>query len=206
MNKKQVEDYIQVLKEKYGVRIYTPYKYFKGLSKKSEIKNRFQEMMAHRVNPGSVSYSAFKTDSYLPKGEKRPSNYTLEFYKRFGEQHKSLSSKSRVTGVPLSVIEEVYRRGMAAWKTGHRVGATQQEWAYARVHSFLTLGCTLFGPDFDLFSQAEKKMQQHKLCKWLSQSLSCTRAQFLQSNYYKHRIDHYNYVMKLKKKCVDINS
>jgi hypothetical protein len=205
MNETQVEEYLEILKAKYGVRMYTPYKYFKGLSKKSEIRNRFQEMMAHRANPGPVGYSAFKTDSYLPNGEKRPSNYTLEFYKRFGEQHKSLSSKSRVTGVPLFVIEEVYNRGMAAWKTGHRVGATQQQWAYARVHSFLTLGCTLFGPDFDLFTKAEKKMQPHKLCKWLSQSLSCTREHFSQSNYYKKRINHYKYVTELKKKCVEIN-
>jgi hypothetical protein len=27
---------------------------------------------------------------------------------------------------------------MAAWKTGHRPGATQQQWGYARVSSFLT--------------------------------------------------------------------
>ena len=30
------------------------------------------------------------------------------------------------------------RRGMAAWKTGHRPGAGQEQWGYARVNSFLT--------------------------------------------------------------------
>jgi len=30
------------------------------------------------------------------------------------------------------------RRGMAAWKSGHRPGAGQEQWGYARVNSFLT--------------------------------------------------------------------
>jgi hypothetical protein len=29
---------------------------------------------------------------------------------------------------------------MAAWKTGHRPGASQQQWAFARVNSMLTGG------------------------------------------------------------------
>ena len=32
------------------------------------------------------------------------------------------------------------RRGMAAWKSGHRPGAGQEQWGYARVNAFLTKG------------------------------------------------------------------
>jgi len=49
-----------------------------------------------------------------------------------------LKNKSDETGVPIGILRAVMRRGMAAWKTGHRPGATQQQWGYARVSSFLT--------------------------------------------------------------------
>jgi len=51
---------------------------------------------------------------------------------------KALKTKSEDTGVPIGLIRIVMRRGMAAWKTGHRPGATEQQWGYARVNSFLT--------------------------------------------------------------------
>ena len=49
-----------------------------------------------------------------------------------------LKKKADETGVPIGIIRAVARRGLAAWRTGHRPGATQQQWAYARVNSFLT--------------------------------------------------------------------
>jgi hypothetical protein len=49
-----------------------------------------------------------------------------------------LKNKSEDTGVPIGYLRIVMRRGMAAWKTGHRPGAGQEQWGYARVNSFLT--------------------------------------------------------------------
>ena len=54
------------------------------------------------------------------------------------QAEKGLKNKSDETGVPIALLRIVYRRGMAAWKSGHRPGAGQQQWAYARVNSFLT--------------------------------------------------------------------
>lgn len=51
---------------------------------------------------------------------------------------KGLKNKAEETGVPIGLIRIIMRRGMAAWKSGHRPGATQQQWGYARVNSFLT--------------------------------------------------------------------
>lgn len=48
-----------------------------------------------------------------------------------------LKNKSDETGVPIGILRAVMRRGMAAWRTGHRPGATQQQWGYARTNSFL---------------------------------------------------------------------
>lgn len=50
----------------------------------------------------------------------------------------ALKNKVEDTGVPIEFLRIVMRRGMAAWKTGHRPGATEQQWGYARVNSFLT--------------------------------------------------------------------
>ena len=52
----------------------------------------------------------------------------------------ALKTKAEETGVPIGLIRIVMRRGMAAWKTGHRPGATEQQWGYARVNAFLTKG------------------------------------------------------------------
>ena len=49
-----------------------------------------------------------------------------------------LKKKSEEAGVPLPLLRIVMRRGMAAWKSGHRPGAGQEQWGYARVNSFLT--------------------------------------------------------------------
>jgi hypothetical protein len=69
---------------------------------------------------------------------------------------KSLKEKADVTGVPLDAIQESYNRGMAAWRTGHRPGATEQQWGYARVHSLLVCGKTHFTTDADIVRRAKE--------------------------------------------------
>ena len=62
-----------------------------------------------------------------------------------------LKKKASQTGVSLPLLRLVMRRGMAAWKGGHRPGATQQQWAFARVNSFVTKSSgTWGGADKDL--------------------------------------------------------
>ena len=66
----------------------------------------------------------------------------------------------------------VFNKGLAAWRTGHRPGATQSQWAYARVYSFVMKGCTFFRPDHLLVQEAIKKSpkaRQH----WNSLKSSC---------------------------------
>tara|TARA_A100001015_G_scaffold280581_1_gene342930 strand:- start:43 stop:744 length:702 start_codon:yes stop_codon:yes gene_type:complete len=56
------------------------------------------------------------------------------------EKIEGLKKKSEKSGVSYGILKKVYDRGMAAWKTGHRPGTTPQQWAFARVNSFLTGG------------------------------------------------------------------
>jgi hypothetical protein len=132
-------------------KLFAPPKYFAGLS-----KTRKQQRRAEIRRFGSMdwkdpaAYKGFKTD----RGVKtRKSSYTSAWRQRFPEAH-SLKEKAQVTGVPLRFLLESYNRGMAAWRTGHRPGATQQQWGYARVHSFLLCGKTALTTDSDLRREA----------------------------------------------------
>lgn len=54
-----------------------------------------------------------------------------------GSVMKALRNKAELTNAPLGAITTVYRKGLAAWKTGHRPGVSQHQWAMGRVNSFL---------------------------------------------------------------------
>ena len=70
---------------------------------------------------------------------------------QLAEAIKGLENKAKKSGMPYSILKKVYDRGMAAWKGGHRPGATQQQWAFARVNSFVTKSSgTWGGADKDL--------------------------------------------------------
>jgi hypothetical protein len=70
------------------------------------------------------------------------------------EQIAGLKKKADKSGMPYSILKKVYDRGMAAWRGGHRPGTTQQQWAFARVNSFVTKSSgTWGGADKDLAKQ-----------------------------------------------------
>lgn len=135
-------------------RKFWPPKYYKGLSKtrkakrKSEIK-KFGSLSWK--NPRA--YVGFKTNEGV---KTKSSQYTQTWNKMFPDA-KSLKERAAATGVPEDLLEESYNRGLAAWRTGHRPGATQQQWGYARVSSMLLLGKTAFGPDSDLVRKAKDR-------------------------------------------------
>ena len=74
----------------------------------------------------------------------------------FGEAKiAALEKKSKKSGIAYGILKQVYNRGMAAYKTGHRPGTTAQQWALARVNSFITKGKgTWGGADKDLAAKA----------------------------------------------------
>ncbi len=134
-------------------KVYYPKKYYRGLT----LKKR-QERKAEIKKYGSLSwknkkaYKGFKTDIGI---QTKQSGYTAKWKSHYSNA-KSLEQKAEVSGVPLKFIRQSYNRGMAAWRTGHRPGATQQQWGYARVHSFLLCGKTFHTTDSDLANDAKK--------------------------------------------------
>jgi hypothetical protein len=136
-----------------NTRKYYPRKYFSGLTrKKRDERKREIIKFGSKSWKNPQAYVGFKTNIGV---KTRKSGYTANWKRKFPEA-KSLEDKSRVSGVPLKYIKECYNRGMAAWRTGHRPGATQQQWGYARVHSFLLCGKTHFSTDSDLVREAKK--------------------------------------------------
>lgn len=133
--------------------MFWPRKYYAGLTKKQKYE-RSAEIKKYGAKHWNdpKAYVGFKTDIY---GKRKPSQYTLKWRSMF-PRATSLESKSQATGVPLNLIRESYNRGLAAWRTGHRPGATEQQWGYARVHSFLLCGKTHYGPDSDLVRKAKQ--------------------------------------------------
>jgi hypothetical protein len=138
-----------------------PPKYFKGLTKKQQ-KERAQEIAKFkRIGYKSrKAYVPWKTDTYI---KTKTSGYTTQWQTMFPNA-KSLEAKAKATGVPLKYIQESYNRGKGAWTTGHRPGATAEQWGYARVHSFLLCGKTYATTDSDLVREA--KAASAKARKW----------------------------------------
>jgi hypothetical protein len=121
-------------------KIYAPLKYFRGLNTLKDVETRYKKML-------KKDYSDFKTDEGV---KTRTSTYTQKFRKKYGQNVKSLPEISKATGVSLKTLQTVYNRGLAAWRTGHRPGASPQAWGYARVHSFIMKGKTYYTADKDL--------------------------------------------------------
>ena len=139
-----------------------PKKYYKTLSK-SEKEKRAAHFAKQKYRKSDDD------DDYKPapgdKGAKtKPSKFTKKFKQMYGEVNqidekiKGLENKAKKSGMPYGILKKVYDRGMAAWKGGHRPGTTQQQWAFARVNSFVTKSPGTWGKaDSDLAKQVRGK-------------------------------------------------
>lgn len=136
-----------------------PKRYLSGLSPE-EKKKRVAEIKKGRTtrtdDKSAYATSRFKTD----EGKKtKPSKYTQRGKKLLaGSDAKTLDAKlavlSKKTGYSVGTLKKVYNRGLAAWRTGHRPGASQHAWAMARVYSFVTGGKTTRTGDKDLVKES----------------------------------------------------
>lgn len=152
-----------------------PAKYYDGVSKADKVERAKEFELRSKTD--SRDASAYKNDIPGDKGvETKPSIYTQKYKKMYGEsvevtydvlnqvwddvaeetstiteaEIKALKDKSEKSGVPYGTLKKVYNRGMAAWRTGHRPGTTPQQWAFARVNSYITKGKTYHTADKDL--------------------------------------------------------
>ena len=72
----------------------------------------------------------------------------------------ALAAKAKKGGYSLSILKQVYKRGVAAWNVGHKPGTTPQQWGMARVNSFMTGGRTRVKGDPDLWAKQKGKIRK----------------------------------------------
>lgn len=119
-----------------------PARYHKGLKKSTKAK-RDAHFKKHGKKADDDS-SAYKPAPGDKSAETKPSKYTKAFRDMYNEEHSmenvnesSFEDKSKKSGISVATLKKVYRRGVAAWKTGHRPGTTPEQWGHARVNAFI---------------------------------------------------------------------
>ncbi len=127
-----------------------PKKYVAGLSdKEKKAHDRHLEKGSKKSDSDKSAYKQSPADKVA---KTKPSVHTKKYKQMFGEGDvelneviKGLKKKAEKSGMPYSILKQVYNRGMAAWKGGHRPGTTPQQWAFARVNSFITKSSGTWG-------------------------------------------------------------
>jgi len=124
-----------------------PPKYYRGLStRRKGQRHREITRRAKMSWKDPKAYRPFATD----KGtRRRPSSYSSRFHTKYPGV-AGIPAIAKATGVSADTLHKVYNRGMAAWRTGHRPGASPEAWGMARVHSFVLHGKTWRTADKDL--------------------------------------------------------
>jgi len=140
--------------------------YFKG-TKKSNKQMDYEIGKCSVPNPPKSCYDEWTADKTYKKSKKSKMSETREIIKdliieailnekkkkkkkKKKKSSKKLSAKTRKTlrdkakkaNMPTGALTSVYRKGLAAWLTGHRQGVAQHQWAMGRVNSFIRGGKT----------------------------------------------------------------
>lgn len=136
-----------------------PKKYHSGLSKSTKEKRDAHFKKGAKMDDDDPR--AYKKAPGDSKAKTKESKYTKKYKEKFGEgveyieenSEKALQKKADDSGISLSILRQVYKRGVAAWRTGHRPGTTPQQWGLARVNSFIVGGKTRTTADADLWKK-----------------------------------------------------
>lgn len=107
------------------------YDYWDADKKYDKAKNE-----SHEITREEIRSIIFEVTEELEEKKKRKSK------KLSAKTRKTLKKKAENANMPLGALTAVYRKGLAAWLTGHRQGVPQHQWAMARVNSFIRGGKT----------------------------------------------------------------
>ena len=133
--------------------------YMKGLSKSTADKRQAQFNKQTKMDDDNPA--AYKPAPGDKTAKTKPSKHTKKFKAMFGEfadhitfedfmvkeggSDAALKKKADKSGMPLGILKQVFNRGVAAWRTGHRPGTNPTQWGLARVNSFVTKSSGTWG-------------------------------------------------------------
>ena len=131
-----------------------------GEAKKCPADCECEKCEAEEMKEGSMPTADEPTDANKKTADKvrammaKEKKLKEDIMEMVNEASDGLADKAKKSGVSLSTLKKVYARGIAAWNSGHRPGTTPQQWAHARVNSYITKGKgTYHGADKDLRSE-----------------------------------------------------
>ena len=86
------------------------------------------------------------------------STFKNRFNKKFNQDKDESNSKAKMTkltGIPKKVLDDVYDRGVGAFKTAgpSRPNMTKEQWATARIYAFIMKA-------YDAVNKGKKKINQ----------------------------------------------
>ena len=120
-----------------------------GSPEKDDLHEALNKKFASKVD------SSQKKKKEDTKGGKNPH---IQMHNTFGEEvaldsavYKAIAKKAEKSGVDITTLGEVYNRGMSIWYEDTNV--SQQQYAFARVNSFINKGKTYFNEDNDLLAE-----------------------------------------------------
>jgi hypothetical protein len=146
-----------------------PKKYYAKDAEGDEMSKSTKEKRARHFEKGAAKSdndpSAYKPAPGDKSAKTKPSKYTQKMKKLYPELYteakadSSLEKKAEKSGISFDILKQVYKRGVAAWRTGHRPGTTPEQWGHARVNSFVTGGKTRTTADADLWKKHKGKSE-----------------------------------------------
>jgi hypothetical protein len=143
--KTKTSKYTKKYKEMFGENLMTdPYQFMNVLE---ELENEFIDLLESLSENEILEIEGFLNEGVTSAGS---------------PVKKALKNKSDKTGFPQGILTQVWKRGYAAWKNGHIPGTTPQQWAMARVNSFVTGGKTTKIGDKALYKQAKANRKDKK--------------------------------------------
>jgi len=142
-------------------------RYVSGLSSSIKKARAAHWAKTKKMDPGNPA--AYEPAPGDETAKTKESKYTRAYRAKFGEDIEmeedyidedattGLAKKAQESGISIGTLRKVYNRGMAAWRTGHRPGTTPQQWAMARVNSYIAKGKgTYGGADKDLHEDLDE--------------------------------------------------
>jgi len=133
--------------------------YHKGLGKSTQDKRQAQFNKQTKMDDDDPR--AYKPAPGDKTAKTKPSKHTKKFKQMYGEMadhltfedfmvekgkaDAALKKKADKSGMPLGILRQVFNRGVAAWRTGHRPGTNPTQWGLARVNSFVTKSSGTWG-------------------------------------------------------------
>jgi hypothetical protein len=138
--------------------------YYRGLAKSTSSKRKAHFKRGAAMDDDNPA--AYKPAPGDARAETKPSVHTKNYEKRFKKEEVELfesdpvagiKKKAEETGIAYGILKQVFDRGVAAWRTGHRPGTTPAQWGFARINSFATGGKTRTTADADLWAKHKGK-------------------------------------------------